>query len=364
MAGLVSAPVAIVEYSDFECPSCAQFAREVEPHLRKEYIDKGKVVLVYKHFPLSIHPMAGAAARAAWCAARQGKPWEMHDRLFRIRKGLQDSDLVSAAQEIGLDITVYNSCRVGGEAAKQVEMDRAEGDAIIVMDADLQDPPEVVLDMIAKWREGYEIVYAKRLSREGESFLKLATARMFYRLLRKLSSVDIPENVGDFRLIDRRVLEAFKAMPERDRFVRGMFSWLGFRQTAVEFHREARTAGVTKYGWSKMFRLATDGVIGFSDGPLRAALWLGAGVSSLALVFGAYVIALSIFGSGLVPGWASLAVLTSLFAGMNLLTVGVIGIYVGRIHNEVKQRPLYVVGREEGFKLARSMPAGQNRRAG
>ena len=252
----------------------------------------------------------------------------------------------------------------GHQIAITAGMDRAEGDAIIVMDADLQDPPEVVLDMIAKWREGYEIVYARRLSREGESFLKLATARMFYRLLRKLSSVDIPENVGDFRLIDRRVLEAFKAMPERDRFVRGMFSWLGFRQTAVEFHREARTAGVTKYGWSKMFRLATDGVIGFSDGPLRAALWLGAGVSSLALVFGAYVIALSIFGSGLVPGWASLAVLTSLFAGMNLLTVGVIGIYVGRIHNEVKQRPLYVVGREEGFKLARSMPAGQNRRVG
>jgi dolichol-phosphate mannosyltransferase len=253
----------------------------------------------------------------------------------------------------------------GHQIAITAGMERAQGDAIIVMDADLQDPPEVVLELIAKWREGFDIVYAKRKAREGESFLKLATAHAFYRVLRKLSNVDIPENVGDFRLIDRKVLEAFKRMPERDRFVRGMFGWLGFKQTAVEFHREARAAGETKYGWRKMFRLATDGIIGFSDAPLRAVLWLGAGVSALAMLYGAIVLAMVLFGSGaLVQGWASLAVLTSLLAGMNLMTVGVVGLYVGRIHNEVKQRPLYVIGREEGFREARTVPVNDTRRAG
>jgi dolichol-phosphate mannosyltransferase len=250
----------------------------------------------------------------------------------------------------------------GHQIAITAGMERAQGDAIIVMDADLQDPPEVVLDIIAKWREGYEVVYARRLSREGESFLKLATARLFYRALRKLAAVDIPENVGDFRLIDRKVLDAFRQMPERDRFVRGMFSWLGFKQTAVDFHRDARAAGGTKYGWSKMFKLAADGVISFSDKPLRVALWLGLAVSSLAIVFGGYVLALAMLGSDMAPGWASLAILTSFFAGVNLMTVGVVGLYVGRIHNEVKQRPLYVVGREVSAPAAAAISAYHERK--
>jgi glycosyltransferase involved in cell wall biosynthesis len=250
----------------------------------------------------------------------------------------------------------------GHQIAITAGMERAQGDAIIVMDADLQDPPEVVLELIAKWREGFDIVYAQRKAREGESFLKLATAHAFYRVLRKLSNVDIPENVGDFRLIDRKVLEAFKRMPERDRFVRGMFGWLGFKQTAVEFHRDARAAGETKYGWRKMFRLATDGIIGFSDAPLRAVLWLGAAVSALAMLYGAFVIGLVMMGSATVQGWASLAVLISLLAGMNLMTVGVVGLYVGRIHNEVKQRPLYIVGREEGFREATAAAEPSGRR--
>lgn len=253
----------------------------------------------------------------------------------------------------------------GHQIAITAGMDRAQGDAIIVMDADLQDPPEVVLDLIAKWKDGFEIVYARRLQRDGESFLKLATARAFYRMLRFLSNVDIPENVGDFRLIDRKVLDAFKQMPERDRFVRGMFSWLGFKQTAVDFHREARHAGETKYGWRKMFRLATDGIIGFSDMPLRATLWVGAAVSGLAILYGMIVVAMSVFGWGaMVPGWASLAALTSLLAGMNMITIGVVGLYVGRIHNEVKQRPLYVVGREEGFRAAAAFVPNPERKAG
>jgi polyisoprenyl-phosphate glycosyltransferase len=244
----------------------------------------------------------------------------------------------------------------GHQIAITAGMDRAVGDCVIVMDADLQDPPEVALDMVAKWKEGYEIVYARRLSREGESRFKLFTARLFYRGLRKLTAVDIPENVGDFRLVDRKALDAFLAMPERDRFVRGMFSWIGFTQTAVEFHREARVAGVTKYSLKKMLRLASDGVIGFSDVPLRFALWLGAIVSCGALLYGGYAAVMSFFDPSVVRGWTSLVVLTSFFAGVNLITTGIIGLYVGRIHNEAKQRPLYVVSREVGFAKAAKQP--------
>jgi dolichol-phosphate mannosyltransferase len=246
----------------------------------------------------------------------------------------------------------------GHQIAITAGMDAAAGDAVIIMDADLQDPPEVCLDLIAKWKDGYEIVYAQRLSREGETALKLWTAKMFYRVLCKLTAVDIPQNVGDFRLVDRRALDAFRAMPERDRFVRGMFGWMGFRQTAVPFHRLARAAGETTYGWKKMLRLAFDGIVGFSDLPLRVALWMGVAVSFAALGYGAFVLVLALFGSGteLASGWASMIVVLSLIGGMNLIMTGVVGLYVGRIHNEVKQRPLYVVGRTEGFQQAAAVP--------
>ena len=231
-------------------------------------------------------------------------------------------------------------------------MDFATGEAIIVMDADLQDPPEIVPALAAKWREGYEIVYALRLSREGESRLKRWTAALFYRLIRSLTKVDIPADVGDFRLVDRKAVEAFKAMPERDRFVRGMFGWMGFRQTAVPFHRLEREAGTTKYDLARMMKLAFDGIVGFSDVPLRLALWLGVIVSSGALGYGGYAIAMALFGVPLVSGWASTIVLVSFLAGINLLMTGIVGVYVGRIHTEVKNRPLYVVGRAVGFAEA------------
>ncbi len=237
----------------------------------------------------------------------------------------------------------------GHQVAITAGMDVARGDAVIVMDADLQDPPEIVLKLAETWRQGYDIVYAQRLSREGETAFKRWTARMFYRLLRRLTAVDIPENVGDFRLVDRKALDAFKAMPERDRFVRGMFGWMGFRQTAVPFHREARAAGKTHYPLAKMIRLACDGIVSFSDVPLRLALWLGTGVSALALVFGGWVVWEAMHNAGFVAGWASTVVLLSLLSGVNLLMTGVVGLYVGRIHAEVKNRPLYVVGRAVGF---------------
>jgi len=243
----------------------------------------------------------------------------------------------------------------GQQIAITAGLERARGAAIIVMDADLQDPPETVLDLIARWREGYEIVHARRRSRAGEGVLKKLSAKLYYRFLRQLSDVDIPADVGDFRLIDRKVAETFKSMPERDRYVRGMFGWMGYRQTIVEFDRDERAEGVTKYSWSRMIRLAIDGLISFSDVPLRMALWIGAIVSLGALGYGAYVIAMAMLHVKLVSGWASLAVLISLLSGINLLMTGIVGLYVGRTHRESKQRPLYIVARDTGEAESLSM---------
>jgi dolichol-phosphate mannosyltransferase len=237
----------------------------------------------------------------------------------------------------------------GHQIAITAGMDVAAGDAVIVMDADLQDPPEVVGQMIERWKEGYDVVYGKRLSRQGEGRFKRWTASLFYKLLGRLSSVDIPRDVGDFRLIDRKVLEAFLAMPESDRFVRGMFAWLGFKQTEVAFHRLPRLAGETKYPLFKMLRLAMNGALSFSDAPLRLAIWCGLCVSMLAMLYGLYVVALSLMHSHLVEGWSSTVVIISFLCGLNMLMTGIMGLYIGRIHAEVKRRPLYVVERTDGF---------------
>ncbi len=237
----------------------------------------------------------------------------------------------------------------GHQVAITAGMDASRGAAIVVMDADLQDPPEVVAEMIARWKEGFDVVYARRASREGESAFKKKTAALFYRVLSWVSSVKIPSDVGDFRLIDRKVLDAFRSMPERDRFVRGMFAWLGFRQTEVTFHRPPRAAGETKYPFWKMLRLAVNGVVGFSDAPLRLAIWAGIAVSGMALLYGLYVIALWLMNSSLVEGWSSTIIVISFLCGMNMLMTGIIGLYIGRIHAEVKRRPLYVIERRVGF---------------
>jgi polyisoprenyl-phosphate glycosyltransferase len=237
----------------------------------------------------------------------------------------------------------------GHQIAITAGMDASRGDAIVVMDADLQDPPEVIGEMIARWKEGYDVVYARRRSREGESVFKKKTAALFYKLLSWISSVEIPSDVGDFRLIDRKVLDAFRSMPERDRFVRGMVAWLGFKQTAVDFDRPARVAGETKYPFWKMLRLAVTGVIGFSDAPLRIAIWGGLAISGFAILYGIYVIGLWLAHSSLVEGWSSTIIVISFLCGMNMLMTGIIGLYIGRIHAEVKRRPLYVVEKYTGF---------------
>ena len=243
----------------------------------------------------------------------------------------------------------------GHQAAITAGMDAAQGQAIVVMDADLQDPPEVVALLIAKWREGNDVVYAHRLSRAGESRFKRGAAYLFYRLLGSMSSVKIPADVGDFRLIDRKVLDALRQMPEQNRFVRGMVAWLGFRQAEVGYHRLERAAGDTKYPLFKMVRLAVNAALGFSDAPLRLAIWCGLVVSALALLYGGWVLALWIKSDPhLVTGWSSTIVVVSLLCGMNMLLTGIVGLYVGRIHAEVKRRPLYVVQSRLGFEPARA----------
>lgn len=237
----------------------------------------------------------------------------------------------------------------GHQIAVTAGLDCASGDAVIIMDADLQDPPEVALDLIESWKRGSDIVHAQRNRREGETLFKRVTANLFYRLLSRLSAIEIPRDVGDFRLVDAKVIEAFRAMPERDRFLRGMFSWVGFRQSVVKFDRPERRAGGTKYTFYKMARLAADGLVGFSDAPLRLALWLGALVSVGALGYGAYIFIAALLTDQFVEGWASTVVVLSFLSGVNLLMSGVIGLYVGRIHNEAKQRPLYFVSERVGF---------------
>jgi len=241
----------------------------------------------------------------------------------------------------------------GHQIAITVGLDYAAGRAVIVMDADLQDPPEVVLEMIAKWKEGYDVVSAERASRQGESRFKRATAHLFYRLIGRLGDVPMARNAGDFRLVDRRALDCFLAMPERDRFVRGMFAWIGFRQGTVTFDRPPRAAGRSKYSLSKMARLAVNGVISFSDAPLRLALWAGGAVSALAFVYGLSVIVRwALSDPSLERGWSSTIVVIAALGGANMLMTGVVGLYVGRIYAEAKGRPLYVVERAVGFEDA------------
>jgi dolichol-phosphate mannosyltransferase len=238
----------------------------------------------------------------------------------------------------------------GHQIAVTAGLDVAAGNAVIVMDADLQDPPEVALELAARWREGYEVVYAVRERREGETPFKRATASLFYRLFRRMSDVDVPLDVGDFRLVDRRALDAFRSMRETNRYVRGMFSWIGYRQVGVPFRRDERYAGETKYPLRKMLRFATDGIVSFSAYPLRLALNLGFVVSALSFLLGVVFLISKFAGFYSVPGLASVAVFVAFLGGIQLLLIGIMGEYVARIHDEVKGRPLYLVSDTQGLE--------------
>jgi dolichol-phosphate mannosyltransferase len=230
----------------------------------------------------------------------------------------------------------------GHQLAITAGMDRAEGDAVVIMDADLQDPPEVVTQMIEKWREGYDVVYGQRSVRHGESVFKRATAAAFYRLLRALLPIEIPLDTGDFRLMSRRVILSMRALREQHRFVRAMVSWVGFKQAAVRYERPERFAGETKYPLRKMLRFAIDGITSFSIIPLRIATWLGLFSGLVAIVTSGWAIYAAIAGET-VPGWATIMIAVALAASAQLIMTGILGEYIGRIYEEVKRRPLYVV---------------------
>ena len=237
----------------------------------------------------------------------------------------------------------------GHQLAVSAGLEHVSGDAAIIIDADLQDPPEVIPEMVARWRDGYHVVYGMRTERAGETAFKLWTAKLFYRLINRLSKVQIPLDVGDFRLIDRRVIDVLLAMPERDRFLRGMVSWIGFRQVAVMYRRAERRAGTSKYPLWKMLRFAADGVMSFSLTPLRVALWVG--FLSLGLAFAGilYALIIRLYTNDWVRGWTSIFTAVLFIGGAQLVTLGIIGEYIGRIYAEVKPRPLYVIEDRFGF---------------
>ena len=240
---------------------------------------------------------------------------------------------------------IHLSRNFGHQAALTAGLEHAAGDAVAMIDADLQDPPELIPDMVAQWSQGADVVYAVRQQREGETAFKLATAKWFYKLFDKLAQVDLEPNSGDFRLLDRRALNALLAMTERSRFLRGMTVWIGFNQTAISYERDARHAGETKYTLRKMLRFSLDAIASFSHLPLQLATYAGMLFAGLAFVAIPVVIALRIADSYL-PGFGSLTIAILLLGGIQLIAIGVIGEYVGRIYDEVKHRPLYIV-REE-----------------
>lgn len=231
----------------------------------------------------------------------------------------------------------------GHQLAVTAGLDYSRGSAVVIMDADLQDPPEVVPDLLDKWREGYEVVFAIRGEREGESWFKLVTASLFYRLIYRITDVNIPMDTGDFRLLDRKVVDVLRRMRERHRFLRGMSVWVGFKQTGVKYHRAARYAGVTKYPFRKMFKFAWDAVTSFSYLPLQLATYLGffsAGLSILAIPI---VIALRLAGSQAFYGQATTLIAVLFLGGVQLISLGILGEYIGRLYDEAKGRPLYIV---------------------
>ena len=259
-------------------------------------------------------------------------------------------ELMAAARDADPRVKILRLSRnFGHQVAVTAGLDVAAGDAVIVMDADLQDPPEVVLEMAARWREGYDVVYAVREERPGETRFKRATAAAFYRIFSGMSEVDVPLDVGDFRLVDRRALDAFRSMRESNRYVRGMFSWIGFRQVGVPYKRNERFAGETKYPFTKMLKFAADGIVSFSAAPLRLALKVGFFVSGLSFLLGVVFLFSKVFGFYSVPGLASIAVFVAFLGGIQLLLLGVMGEYIARIHDEVKGRPLYVVSEAHGL---------------
>jgi len=289
------------------------------------------------------------------CSALEGLPFE----LVLVDDGSTDGSPAALERLAASDPrvrVVYLSRNFGHQTALTAGLDHAAGDAVVMLDADLQDPPELISTMLDHWRAGCDVVYAVRKQRQGESRFKLSTARWFYTLFDKLAQVELQHNSGDFRLLDRRALDALLSMRERNRFLRGMTVWVGYTQAAVPYQRDPRYAGETKYTISKMVRFSLDAISSFSHRPLQLATLLGFMISTLAFIAIPIVVVLRILGSYL-PGFSALTIVVLLLGGIELIAIGIIGEYVGRIYDEVKGRPLYLV------RARRNMPEAETARA-
>jgi polyisoprenyl-phosphate glycosyltransferase len=271
---------------------------------------------------------------------------DMEFEFVCVNDGSRDDTLEKLAQLVTFDARVRVidlSRNFGKEAALTAGLDEARGDAVIPMDADLQDPPELILKLIEQWKKGYEVVLAKRSDRQSDSFLKKKTAELFYRIHNHISDTAIPENVGDFRLIDRAVVTALHELPERRRFMKGLFAWVGFKTTTVEYARAARVAGKTKFtGW-RLWNFAMEGFTSFSTIPLRVWTYMGTSLAGVGFIYAVFIIIRTLVFGVDMPGYASLLTVVLFLGGVQLIGIGVVGEYIGRIYIESKQRPIYIV---------------------
>ncbi len=271
--------------------------------------------------------------------------------IIYINDGSQDStiDIITKQRQIDNRITIIDLSRnFGKEIALTAGLDYSSGDAVIVIDADLQDPPELIPKLVEKWREGYDVVNAKRIKRKGESLLKKVMSYIYYRLLFYLSDINVPRDTGDFRLLNKNALDALLKLREKHRYMKGLFVWVGFKQKEIEYEREARFKGKTKWGFFSLFNLAFDGLTSFSIMPLRLASTIGFLSALIGFFYGTVIVFKTLFFHEPVVGFTSLVVLITFFGGIQLLSIGIIGEYIGRIFNETKNRPLYVVKNIQG----------------
>ena len=271
--------------------------------------------------------------------------------IIYINDGSQDStiDIITKQRQIDNRITIIDLSRnFGKEIALTAGLDYSSGDAVIVIDADLQDPPELIPKLVEKWREGYDVVNAKRIKRKGESLLKKVMSYIYYRLLFYLSDINVPRDTGDFRLLNKNALDALLKLREKHRYMKGLFVWVGFKQKEIEYEREARFKGKTKWGFFSLFNLAFDGLTSFSIMPLRLASTIGFLSALIGFFYGAVIVFKTLFFHEPVAGFTSLVVLITFFGGIQLISIGIIGEYIGRIFNETKNRPLYVVKNIQG----------------
>ncbi|MGZ9097647.1 MAG: glycosyltransferase family 2 protein [Micavibrio sp.] len=284
-----------------------------------------------------------------------------HDRIVRAISGLHDYqfeilyindgsrdqtlDLLKKIHAADSRVRIINLSRnFGKEAAMTAGLDHTRGDAVIILDADMQDPPELITDLLKTWHdEKADVVYGQRISRQGETWLKKSSAAAFYVVINWISRVDIPRNTGDFRLMSRRAVDALQRLPEHHRFMKGLFAWIGYKQVPLKYNREPRLAGKSKWNYARLLNLSLEGITGFSMTPLRMASLFGTGIAAFSFLFGALILAKTIFLGRDVPGYASLMVMITFLSGIQLLSIGLLGEYIGRIFNETKNRPLYLV---------------------